>query len=297
MIRDTRLKKGYTQKQICKGLCSTSSLSRIEHNNQVPGRKLFDAILQRLGVNESIYDSYCSRKEMEYFLWVKKFLFKLERQDVFEFEELMKGMTLDFSDSHNLKKQFFLFVKAIVHFLNGEEPAEVLSLMLHALELTISDFTLSYLWEDCRLSYNEISILNMIAVLYLEMNRPIDGIQILCKLREYIEFHIVDEEEKAKKYPIILHNMAKEMGRQERHSDAYELSEVGLEYCIKSNKLSILPNLLQNKMAAATGLGYYEEAKTLFHQRLTLLQIMKKEEDIRKLMAELVPQYSNFLFV
>lgn len=36
-IRDTRLRRGYTQEQLSFGICTTASLSRIETGAQAPG--------------------------------------------------------------------------------------------------------------------------------------------------------------------------------------------------------------------------------------------------------------------
>ena len=54
MIYENRVVRGYSQEELCFGICSTSSLSRIENNLQVPGKKLFDALMQRLGVSEAV---------------------------------------------------------------------------------------------------------------------------------------------------------------------------------------------------------------------------------------------------
>lgn len=37
-IRDTRLRRGYTQEQLSFGICTTASLSRIETGAQAPGK-------------------------------------------------------------------------------------------------------------------------------------------------------------------------------------------------------------------------------------------------------------------
>lgn len=40
-IRDTRLRRGYTQEQLSFGICTTASLSRIETGAQAPGKHIW----------------------------------------------------------------------------------------------------------------------------------------------------------------------------------------------------------------------------------------------------------------
>ena len=54
-IRDTRLRRGYTQEQLSFGICTTASLSRIETGAQAPGKHILDALMERLGM--SLYDA------------------------------------------------------------------------------------------------------------------------------------------------------------------------------------------------------------------------------------------------
>lgn len=54
MIFETRMARGYTQEELSFGICATSSLSRIEQNKQIPGKRIFEALMKRMGVAESM---------------------------------------------------------------------------------------------------------------------------------------------------------------------------------------------------------------------------------------------------
>ena len=41
-LRETRLRKGYTQEEVSYGICTPASLSRIENGAQKPGRLILD---------------------------------------------------------------------------------------------------------------------------------------------------------------------------------------------------------------------------------------------------------------
>ena len=48
-IRETRIRKGYTQEEVSYGICTPASLSRIENGMQTPGRYILDKLMERLG--------------------------------------------------------------------------------------------------------------------------------------------------------------------------------------------------------------------------------------------------------
>ena len=44
-LRETRLRKGYTQEEVSYGICTPASLSRIENGAQKPGRLILEKLL------------------------------------------------------------------------------------------------------------------------------------------------------------------------------------------------------------------------------------------------------------
>ena len=81
MVFDTREARGYSQEALSFGICSTSSLSRIENNSQVPSKRVFDALMQRMGMSMSIYSAFVSRREMEIYRLIQELVWKFENQD------------------------------------------------------------------------------------------------------------------------------------------------------------------------------------------------------------------------
>lgn len=47
-IRRVRLERGLTQERLSEGICSPSTLSRIENGSQVPSRRTFQLLMERL---------------------------------------------------------------------------------------------------------------------------------------------------------------------------------------------------------------------------------------------------------
>lgn len=67
IIRKRRQELGLTQEQLCRGICETVTLSRIENGKQTPSRSKLNALLQRLGMPGERYYALLSEQEMKDF--------------------------------------------------------------------------------------------------------------------------------------------------------------------------------------------------------------------------------------
>ena len=48
-IRENRKKAGISQEELAYGVCEASTLSRIESGSQMPSRRTYEALMQKLG--------------------------------------------------------------------------------------------------------------------------------------------------------------------------------------------------------------------------------------------------------
>ena len=65
VIRSIRKAKGMTQEEVAEGICSTSSLSKMENGSQVPSRQRFQKIMERLGEPAILMPIFFSSGEAE----------------------------------------------------------------------------------------------------------------------------------------------------------------------------------------------------------------------------------------
>lgn len=292
MIYEARVARGYSQEELGYGLCSTSSLSRIENGSQVPGKKLFDALLQRLGISESVYSAFISKEEMELYRIIQQLAWKIENIDLDGIDIMMDDLRHRISERDIFESQYLCFAEATVKKRRGGGNAEVMKLLMKAICLTMPDFDGTVPKKSRLLTFDEISILNVIATIYMEEQKTFEALKLLFWLKEYLEEHIIDEVEKAKKYPMIVYNITKIMGALERHQDVYKLCEEGISFSVKHNKLVILPYMLTNKACAAAELGKMEEAKELFHQAIVLFTICKKDNEADMIKEQISQKYA-----
>ena len=64
-IKQKREELNVTQEQLCEGVCTTATLSRLENGRQSPSRKVINALLRRLGAPTDRFFALVSENELE----------------------------------------------------------------------------------------------------------------------------------------------------------------------------------------------------------------------------------------
>lgn len=277
MVFESRTARGYSQEELSFGICSTSSLSRIENSGQIPGRKIFEALMQRLGVSDSLYSAYISRDEMEICKLIQELVWSLERLNFEESEKIVENLEGRLGRNSELERQYIDFAKARIFMNKTGDHEKFFEMLLATIRMTIADFEPERGIQRRLLTFHEITILNNIATELYNNGKKEEGLKLLYELKEYMDTHIIDEEEKAKKYPLIVYNMTTRMGEMGWHKEVYELCDKTITYCVEHNKLIYLPYFLTNMASAAAELNMTDKAKELFGQAYTLFNICKKK--------------------
>ena len=291
IVFESRTARGYSQEELSFGICATSSLSRIENSGQIPGRKIFEALMQRLGISDSLYSAYISKNEMEVCKLIQKLVWSLEKLNFEESEKIVEDLEGRLGRNNELERQYVAFAKARI-FLNREGNHEkFFEMLLDTIRMTINDFEPQKGIQRRLLTFHEITILSNIATELYNNGKKNEGLNLLFELKEYMDTHIIDEEEKAKKYPFIVYNITTRLGMEKRFIEAYNLCDQAVSFCIEHNKLMILPYLLTNKASAAAELHKLSEAKELFCQALVLFRVCKMESQVEKIKFDTLVRY------
>lgn len=293
VLREARERKKCSQEEICYGICTPSTLSRIENGVQIPGRRILEALTQRLGITDNLYTTYMGREELGIYEIGKKLMRSLGHGDYKAAEQLVQQLeekleSLEKRDSNvRMEEQYILFAKAILQKHEGEERQKILEMMLEAIRVTIPDFDGIHI-RNKFLTSQEITILNNISCIYHEMGKVLEAFQIIVVLKEYVEEHIMDGEEKAEKYPMIIQNMVSWLSQEGKYEDALTLCESGLDCCIEYGKMRVFPMLLYSKSALLAEIGQVDKSRKCFLQTIAIFQAMNQHRQ-----AEEIRLYAN----
>ncbi len=264
-IRQLREEQNVNQEDLCRGLCSKSTLSRIERGCHVPSIGTVALLLQRLGVNEDSLSFLLGTTELE-ISNLHKEIEALNAQRKYD-EALQKiGKMEQLTDPKDrVMQQFLLRSKALAgHLQDGQRVAydnlAKREMLLQAIELTHPHFSLDNIGK-CLLGIDEIKTINQIAITYSDAGDRRYAIHIYRQLFEYPRSRFYNTEAEVSVLTMLAYNYSRLLGQERRYEECIEYAQMGYEACIRYNKCYELGGLLINMACALHALGQDEESK------------------------------------
>lgn len=278
-LRETRIRKGYTQEEVSYGICTTASLSRIENGMQKPGRLILEKLFERLGTENNLFNSFVSREEMELYSAIQSLIRDITDEDVTKLEEHISIVEKLATNASELEHQCLYFAKGELARQKEKDYSKAMELYMKAIHITLPDFDGKKPLRNNLLTFDEIMIINSIAILYSNDERNImDAIHLDMWLKEYMENKIVDGKMKTAKYPMILYNLSCWFDDEECYKEVLKIAEQGVDFCIQYGNLAFFPLLILNKGVALAKLKQISEAEKYLHQAITILSAVKRED-------------------
>lgn len=292
-IRQLREEQNVNQEDLCRGLCSKSTLSRIERGCHVPSIGTVALLLQRLGVNEDSLSFLLGTTELE-ISNLHKEIEALNAQRKYD-EALQKiGKMEQLTDPKDrVMQQFLLRSKALAgHLQDGQRVAydnlAKREMLLQAIELTHPHFSLDNIGK-CLLGIDEIKTINQIAITYSDAGERRYAIHIYRQLFDYPRSRFYNTEAEVSVLTMLAYNYSTLLGRERRYEECIEYAQMGYEACIKYNKARMLGGLLLNWGYALQKLGQEEESKSKIkdsYHAYRLMQRFPEAENVKKYAKE-----------
>lgn len=280
-LRETRLRKGYTQEEVSYGICTPASLSRIENGAQKPGRLILEKLFGRLGTENNLFNSFVSREEMELYIAIQTLIRNVTDGDLHRIEEQIDIVEKLTQNTSELERQSLFWAKGELATQKYGNDCEAMDCFMKAVQITLPDFDGKNPLRNHLLTFDEITIINSIAVRHGENGDLLTAIQLDMWLKEYMENKIIDGRMKTAKYPMILYNLSYWLGEENCHNEALKMAEQGVDFCVKYGNLPAFPILMFNQGAALAELERYDEAKKCFLQSITIFEAMKKPSQVQ----------------
>lgn len=277
IIRQERKAQKLSQEELSDGICAPSWLSKIESGSCIPTFSIFSLLMQRLGKETTPYISFQSEIEMR----IEKLKFEVRRyysgeqidKAISSYRELEKLI----KDKEPFNAQFMGFVHVLLFEEQYPDKEQVISKLYEMLLLTRPEFDLTRL-NTYLLSKDEIMILNNIAIALRELKRMDEAIEILEKLKVYLENPKFDFEEKRRTYPIILYNLAKWHRLSGEYRKTLSVCGEAQVFCTLYDTWTVVPEIIFNKGCAHALLDNKAEAQNAFIQSYYLF-LAKGETD------------------
>lgn len=283
LVKSRREELGYSQEDLADGICSVPTLSRIESGERMPTRNHFEMLVQRLGLSKLPLDFFTSNQdfrihELKYnirFAYIEQ-NYSLAKESLDELEQVLQDPT-------PVDMQFNLLYHTLLYKERYSIP-ERLQRYEKALLLTCPKYR-----DNCfprLMSFEEITVLNNIAVTYDAMENYDKACSILYFIKRYYDNHFVSVEEARRTQPMILFNLSTCLGKSGRYDECIEICDIEIRLAKKTGRTSHLGLVLFNRawsMIKRDYAGDQQAAKIYMRQACFFSDIMGQTQNAKRM--------------
>lgn len=270
MLKEKRLEMGLTQKDVCEGLCSPVTMSRIESGAQTPSKSTLGALLQRLGLPGECYYALVNGREAEMDRLQIEITACNTREDRQAGLEKLERLEQLNENKDPIVQQFVLRSRAILGKREGGAivpytPQEKLELLEQAIRLTVPGFDGKRLTRRLY-STNEIKLLNQIALAHYNAGEKEKALDFYRQLMALCEGDFEESRKKDGLLTLIEGNYARLLCLERKFEEALGVAHKGLKVCREYGQYRMLPHLLGFIAESYCFLGNTEKSKELYYQ-------------------------------
>jgi len=254
IIKSRRKDLDCSQEDLSFGICSVSTLSKIERGLQIPTRATFEALMERLGVSPHLYPSFSNEKDRASFELQHEFNEAYAKSDYAEAERVLNELD-GMSDLDRAHESFILTSRLLLKQRKRLlEPKDAIKEFEQIIKLYIRNFSIGKI-KKYLLTKNDINLLNALAVAYYESGDSQTAIKILYELAEFIRNKVTDREGFSIIYTKILYNLSSYVGMSNNHEEVLRICTIAIEDCVKYSRYRYFSHLIFNKGCSLINLG------------------------------------------
>lgn len=247
VIQNLREEAGVSQEELAAGLCSDSTLSRIEWGERLVGQWRIDAFLQRLGKSADKFWTIINIRDYE-ILEKRRVLW----EDILcgRYEEAVKHMAdykamLDVQEP--VQRQYFLMCQGLYAGKAEQDWQKSKELLQKAVDVTILDFRVERV-ADILIGRDEMLLILLLAQAYEQLGEEETAREIAFGLLQNIESRRWDEEENVKIYPKIVRYCIEFLKKEDKYEKVVTLSKKAVELLCDNSVIYLLAELMECQM-------------------------------------------------
>jgi transcriptional regulator with XRE-family HTH domain len=234
-IKYFRQKYNISQGELCEGLCSVTTLFRIEVGERSADVLLLQMLFQRLGKSQNEFELIISDTDYELIKMRGEIERKIRDKNLETACELLEAYEKRANQETTVEKQFIARNKAFLYELEGGETETVIKLLAEAIAYTVPNFGTKVM-KDHYFGKTELKIMIDIIDRYISIGKKEDAKEIIIKIMEYLDLHNSMEADK-ELYPKLAVMAAGILIQEEELEKALELCNRGIIKCKGSRKL------------------------------------------------------------
>ncbi len=232
VVRELRGRLHMTQEELAAGICSVSTIAKIESGTQMPSGRVAEALLRRLKGAGCFFTGFSRASELEELCCWEKTLIRAKQS--------REGESL-------FEQQFYAYVRLLDRMM---QPTDHALILLELMEILSMSMPLEELYAETAkrktYTYLELYMLNNIALQFYRLGSYEHAMRILQHLHRYLqEWHHYGDVGRFL-YPVICNNLSAVMLFLDQPSQAHIVCNLGISKALGGGSLLALPELYGN---------------------------------------------------
>ncbi len=266
VIRELRSRSHMTQEELAAGICSVSSVAKIEGGSQMPSGRVAEALLCKLGDIGCFFTGFSQTEEL---------------LELCSWEHTRRRAYSEKSGDSQFEKQFYAYVRLLSQTHEDTQPS---LLLLELMQTLVMSMPLTELYEECAerrtYTYLELYILNSIAVQYYHMESYEQAVRVFERLYAYLRKWELSGRAARCLYPVVCNNLAAVQLRRGLLQQARLSCDAGIRMCINSGFLLPLPSLYGTLSRALFAVQDTDAAQGAYSRMTVLSDIVSERERV-----------------
>ncbi len=280
IINYLRQEKGITLEKLCYGICSISTLHRIEMGEREGDIFLLQRLLEKLGGTLEDYEVFISKKELEDYICQEEIRKLMKKEVRIETEILLERYKQSIKNNNILKKQFVKEVQAYFYKID-KNYINAIKCLEEAISMTVLKDNNIFLLSNVLLCRTELELFIELADNYELLNEKGKTNQICLELYKYLEENKVASEKNMDLYLKVVYQIASYYREMKEIELALFICNKVIKLEAKNTYLYYLPEFIYLKALCIQmiyGKIKYEEEIYLSTQAYYIFRLMNKFE-------------------
>lgn len=284
VIKNLRKEEGVSQTKLIKGLCSHTTLCRIESEERRPDQLLLEAILQRLGKSFDKFGTIISVKDYHMLEERDNIWNALLRGKYEEAYHRLRSYEKDVNMQDTFQKQFVLKCLGMLQAEKGKwkESVETIAQAIH---LTVRDF-MEMSIEKLVLGRNEMFLILLLSRGYEKLGRQEEAKKLVYGLLKNIEKKKWDEEELVKIYPKVAYAGIQFLKEEKKYEVVILLANKAIDLLKGNEVIFQLADFMEELMWAMQQKAREEKRKLTQEEALLYIQVKRQKAALEKVWGE-----------
>ena len=284
IILEEREQAGILQNELCKGVCSAATLSRLEWSEQNIGQWGIDVFLQRLGKSQDKFWTIVHIGDYELMELRRKLWNYILHKDYEKAEKEIKKYQ-KCAGKETMHEQFWKKCQGLIKGKRDNDWKGALQSFEEAIRATLPDFSIKKI-RNTLMGRDEMQIVLLMVEAYKSIGEEQTARQMTKDLIENIKGKHWDEEELAKIYPKAVKVYNEFLKKENQYEQVIALSQEATEMLIENGIIFLLKELLQDVVWGMECCQKVEERRFTIREEMEYKQLKKQIQVLKEVWEE-----------